>query len=281
MISTNGCNMNNLSFPKIMGILNITEDSFSDGGIYFSHESALERAREMIQQGADLIDIGAESTRPGAAMISAEVEWQRIKPVLKAIKQEYPEMEISIDTQKSYVAALAIEHQADIINDISALTWDPGMALILRQNPHIKLILMHMQGRPETMQLNPHYEDVVSEILTFLRARISFATDQGINPANLIVDPGIGFDKTLQHNLDILHHLEQFKQLGCPLVLGASRKIFINMLCPSTPADRLGGSLAAATIACLNQVDYIRVHDVFAHRQFLEVLKAIYKGGDA
>ncbi len=268
-----------ISFPKIMGILNITADSFSDGGSYLDPESALNHARLMIAQGVDIIDIGAESTRPGARMISAAEEWQRIEPVLKALKQEHPEIQVSIDTQKSSVASQAIALGADIINDISALTWDPELAMVLNRNPQVKIILMHMQGRPETMQLNPQYNDVVAEVLDYLKARIEFAVEHGIKPENIMIDPGIGFGKTLEHNLELLLHLDRFKELGVSIVLGASRKSFINGISKSAPDERLGGSLATTTLASLSMVDIIRVHDVMAHRQYLNVLKALRDKG--
>lgn len=268
-----------ITIPQIMGILNLTEDSFSDGGYYLSQSAAIAQAEKLIAQGADIIDIGAESTRPGAHEISADLEWRRIHPVLKYLKSSYPQVPISIDTQKATVAAKAIEYGADIINDVSALRFDPEIGHTLAGANHVKLVLMHMQGRPQTMQQNPQYNDILSEVIHFLNERIEYATNCGITKDRLIVDPGIGFGKKLEHNLKLLANLDELKVFAIPILLGASRKQFINNIHEAAVQNRLGGTLAATAIACLSSVQIIRVHDVFEHAQFLKVLYAIAQTG--
>ncbi len=262
--------------PLLMGILNVTEDSFSDGSKYLETAKAIEHAKRMIAEGADIIDIGAESTRPGAKPLNPDLELQRLIPILMHLK-EYTKVQISIDTRKSSVAKAAILAGADYINDVSALTFDPEMADVLAQSKNVKLVLMHMQGTPETMQLKPSYQDVLSEIYAFFAERIAFAKSKGIDQERIILDPGIGFGKNLEHNLDLIANLEYFNNLGCQLLLGASRKSFINMISPSAPDERAGGSLAAALYACLHGVNIIRIHDVRLHQQFFQVIKAIGK----
>jgi dihydropteroate synthase len=265
--------------PQIMGVLNLTEDSFSDGGYFLAPAAAVAHALEMIQAGAQILDIGAESTRPGANGVSAELEWQRIQPVLAELKAKSPKVLISIDTQKAEVAKKAIALGANIINDISALQYDPKMVEIIAANPGVKVILMHMQGRPENMQMNPQYEEVAVEVREFLQERAEFAISQGIAKEHIILDPGIGFGKNLQHNLKLLAELDSLTELGYPVLLGASRKGFIDFISNSPPNQRLGGSLATTMLACLNQVSIIRVHDVQPHRQFLDVFAAIMDAG--
>ncbi|MCB5262909.1 MAG: dihydropteroate synthase [Candidatus Cloacimonetes bacterium] len=265
--------------PQIMAVLNLTEDSFSDGGYFLDPAAAIEHATTMIQAGAQIIDIGAESTRPGAHELSAELEWQRIQPVLTELKAQNPKILISIDTQKAEVAEKAIALGADIINDISALQYDPAMAKVIATHPRIRVILMHMQGRPQSMQINPQYEDVLAEVLSFLQQRSEYASSQGIAKEQIILDPGIGFGKTLQHNLTLLAELDALSALGYPVLLGASRKSFIDTISASPANQRLGGSLATTMLACLNRADIIRVHDVQVHRQFLDVFSAILAAG--
>lgn len=257
-----------------MGILNLTEDSFSDGALYLCKDKALKHAEDMIEQGASIIDIGAESTRPGAKAIPVSIELERVIPVLEAVKENMPCL-VSIDTRKALVASAAISAGADIINDVSALQYDPQMTEVIAKHPDVKLILMHSKGDPETMQIDPQYEDLLAEIYTFFEERISFCQRSGIAKERLILDVGIGFGKTLEHNLMLLANLKMFHSLACPLLLGASRKSFINHFCPSPAASRQGGSLAAAMYAVKYEVDYIRVHDVGLHQQFFSVLKAI------
>lgn len=262
----------------IVGIVNITEDSFSDGGKFIETDAAIAHAHKLIEDGADVIDLGAESTRPGSNGTTSQLQWKRLKPVIEAIKASHPNTPISIDTQDSRVAHKAIELGADIINDISSLRNDPDMAALIATNPQTKLILMHIQGTPKTMQLNPFYTDVIKEVKAFLRERIEQAMLAGIAKERLIIDPGIGFGKNLEHNLSLLAHIDSFKELGVPIMLAASRKRFIDYLSPSKPHQRVAGSLAATSIAYHAGLNYIRVHDVFEHKQFLRVLSAIQGG---
>jgi len=264
-----------LHIPLIMGILNLTADSFSDGGRWLEPELAVSHALQMLNDGAEIIDIGAESTRPGALGISEDEEWGRIEPVLRMLREESPKCRISIDTQKSYVAEQAIRAGANMINDISALEYDPRLAEVMSANPEVELVLMHMQGRPQSMQVNPQYEDVVQEVKQYLISRMQYAISQGISENNIYLDPGIGFGKTPGHNLALLAHLDEYK--GYKLLLGASRKSFIGKIINSNPDHRLGGSLATTMQAMLAGVSIIRVHDVFEHHQFIQVAAAIMK----
>lgn len=258
-----------------MGVLNLTEDSFSDGALYIEANQAVKHAHTMIQQGASIIDLGAESTRPGALPVATETELQRIIPVLTELKTDYPNTLYSIDTRKASVAKAALESGADIINDISALRDDPEMADIIASYPHARVILMHMQGQPQNMQNNPAYQDVLRDIYAFFSERIDFCLKKGIKISNIMLDPGIGFGKNLQHNLKLLANLNVFHKLGLPIVLGASRKSFINAIVPTPVEQRLAGSLAAAAWGAMQNVAVIRCHDVLAHANFLRVFRAI------
>lgn len=273
--------MNKYCFPKqipvLMGILNVTEDSFSDGAQFLDRELAVKHTEKMIAEGAEIIDMGAESTRPGSLPVPADIQIQRIIPILSYFKEKYPEVTFSVDTQKATVAEKAIEFGASIINDISALRTDPALADLLSAHPKVKVILMHMQGTPRTMQINPVYQDVLVEIKDFFQERIDFCLAKGILRENIMLDPGIGFGKNLEHNLTILGNLRTFKEFGLPLVVGASRKSFIDKISPSSPAQRIGGCLAAAFVSACEEIDILRVHDVLLHRQFFEVLTAIAK----
>ena len=273
--------MNKYCFPKqipvLMGILNVTEDSFSDGAQFLDRELAVKHTETMIAEGAEIIDIGAESTRPGSLPVPADIQIQRIIPILSYLKEKYPEVTFSVDTQKATVAEKAIEFGASIINDISALRTDPALADLLSAHPKVKVILMHMQGTPYTMQLNPVYKDVLKEINDFFQERIDFCLAKGILKENIMLDPGIGFGKNLEHNLTILANLKTFKEFGLPLVVGASRKSFIDKISPSSPSQRLGGCLAAALVSACEGINILRVHDVLLHKQFFEVLTVIAK----
>jgi len=218
-----------------------------------------------------LIDIGAESTRPGSLPVSSETELERILPVLSELKHRYPHIQFSVDTQKAKVAKETIMHGADIINDVSALRYDESMVEVIAANPQIRVILMHMQGSPQNMQVNPQYKDVLAEIKLFFENRIEFCLNNGVQRSKLLLDPGIGFGKTLEHNSLILNNLDYFNSLGLPLVLGASRKSFINMINPTPMEKRLEGSLAAAALGVLGKVAIVRVHDVQEHKRFLDV----------
>ncbi|MDZ4122142.1 MAG: dihydropteroate synthase, partial [Candidatus Cloacimonadaceae bacterium] len=256
-------------------ILNVTEDSFSDGALYLDQAKAHAHAMDMIQSGAVIIDIGAESTRPGSLPINEETELQRVIPLIKMIKTDNSGITLSIDTRKSKVAAAAVEAGAGIINDVSALRFDPGMTEVLVGNSQVKIVIMHAQGDPLTMQINPQYHDVLEDVYAFFAERISYCLSRGIAQERIILDVGIGFGKTLEHNLLLLANLHRFTALGCPLLLGASRKSFINHIHPSAPQDRLGGSLAATLWALQAEVDIIRVHDVAAHIQFFRTYMEI------
>ena len=273
--------MNKYCFPKqipvLMGILNVTEDSFSDGAQFLDRELAVKHTKKMIAEGAEIIDMGAESTRAGSLPVPADIQIQRIIPILSYLKEKYPEVTFSVDTQKATVAEKAIEFGASIINDISALRTDPALADLLSAHPKVKVILMHMQGTPYTMQLNPVYQDVLKEINDFFQERIDFCLTKGILKENIMLDPGIGFGKNLEHNLTILANLKTFKEFGLPLVVGASRKSFIDKISPSSPSQRLGGCLAAALVSACEGINILRVHDVLLHKQFFEVLTVIAK----
>ena len=273
--------MNKYCFPKqipvLMGILNVTEDSFSDGAQFLDRELAVKHTEKMIAEGAEIIDMGAESTRAGSLPVPADIQIQRIIPILSYFKEKYPEVTFSVDTQKATVAEKAIEFGASIINDISALRTDPALADLLSAHPKVKVILMHMQGTPYTMQLNPVYQDVLQEIKDFFQERIDFCLAKGILKENIMLDPGIGFGKNLEHNLTILANLKTFKEFGLPLVVGASRKSFIDKISPSSPSQRLGGCLAAALVSACEGINILRVHDVLLHKQFFEVLTVIAK----
>lgn len=256
--------------PLIMGILNVTPDSFSDGNKFLYLESSIDHAIEMINQGADIIDIGGESTRPGSMSISVSEELSRIIPILKELRK-ISDIPVSIDTRKAEVANNAIENGANIINDISALRFDKDMSKILKSNKGIGLIMMHMQGQPENMQSNPHYNDIIFDVCNFFRERISNCLINGIDNSRILIDPGIGFGKTTKHNLLLLNNIPTFKTIGIPIVIGASRKSFINDIYHSEPNERIGGSLAVTSHCIMHKIDVIRVHDVREHAQFKAV----------
>jgi dihydropteroate synthase len=260
--------------PLIMGVLNVTPDSFADHGRYFEHADALAQARALVAAGADILDIGGESTRPFADPVPLEEELRRVLPVIEALAPEIP-VPISIDTYKAPVARAALEAGATLINDISALRFDPDMAPLAAEL-ETPVVLMHMQGTPRDMQRHPHYENLLGEIRDFFRDRLDFATSRGLSPDLLVLDPGIGFGKTWQHNLEILNHLDVFLDLGCPLLVGPSRKAFIGHIL-DLPAgeERDIGSLAALAIAVTRGARIIRTHNVAYARQFLAVLEAI------
>ncbi|MCX8103679.1 MAG: dihydropteroate synthase [Candidatus Bipolaricaulota bacterium] len=262
----------------VMGILNVTPDSFSDGGKFFSLESAVARARQLIREGADIVDIGGESSRPGAQPVSVDEELRRVVPVIRAIRKE-SSVPISIDTYKAAVAEAALEAGANMMNDISALRFDPQMVRVVAQ-ARVPVVLMHMQGTPQTMQQNPVYTDVMREIKEFLAERIAFAQTRGVEKERIIIDPGIGFGKTVAHNIEILRRLGELKELGCPILIGTSRKSFIGRLGSTTseplPVDqRLEGTIASTVIAVLNGAQLVRVHDVAALKRALAIVDAV------
>lgn len=259
------------STAYIVGILNVTPDSFSDGGEHLSIDAALAHARRMRDEGADIIDIGGESSRPGSEPVPEDEELRRVIPVIEALAKEGFPLPLSIDTYKPRVAREALAAGASIVNDITGL-GSPEMraaAAAARQ-----VILMHMQGEPKTMQADPAYGDVVSDIRDFFRARIALAKEAGIT--DIVLDPGLGFGKTLEHNLAILRRLGEFADLGFPILVGVSRKAFIGALTEGAPADdRLEGTIAAVVVARMNGASYFRVHDVRACRRALQVADAL------
>ena len=261
---------------KIMGILNVTPDSFSDGGRFNNKSAAVDRAARLIADGADIIDIGGESTRPYAEPVSLDEELSRVIPVIEAVRS-FSAIPVSIDTTKPDVARQSIKAGADIVNDISALRYDAGMLDVIRENAAADLVIMHMQGTPGNMQDDPVYEDVVQEILDFFKERLELVKSAGIDPARVIVDPGIGFGKKIEHNLSILKHLSRFSSLGCRVLLGHSRKRFLGDL---TGEDPDGRDMATALVAglCLDSnVSVFRVHNVALTRQALNVSQAVFQ----
>lgn len=250
-----------LSRVRVMGIVNVTPDSFSDGGKYRSTELAIEHGLKLVEQGADFLDIGGESSRPGATPIPVEEELQRVIPVVEGLvaKTKIP---ISIDTTKAEVARQALAVGAQIINDITALRGDPLMPEVVRSS-QAGVILMHMQGTPQTMQTDPQYEDVVAEVKGFLAESIEFAMGHGIGRERIVLDPGIGFGKTFEHNLELVQRLSELQSLTCPVLLGVSRKGMIGRMTGRPLEERLAGSLAVASVAVLQGgCQILRVHDV-------------------
>lgn len=259
--------------PIIMGILNVTPDSFSDGGLFVKNDIAINYVKQMIADGADIVDIGGESTRPGAKEVSIEEELQRVIPVIKAIRQ-FSDVAISIDTSKPEVMREAIKAGANMINDVNALQAENAIETAVELN--VPVCLMHMQGKPRTMQSNPEYTDVVEEVIAFLKNRISVCHNAGISSENIIVDPGFGFGKTLEHNLTLFKHLEEFTKLDCAVLVGVSRKSMIGAILDNAPADeRLYGSVALATLAAWKNASILRVHDVKATADALKLCQAV------
>jgi dihydropteroate synthase len=261
--------------PVVVGILNITPDSFSDGGDFLDPEAAAEHAATMLDEGADILDVGGESTRPGSDPVSLEEEIQRVIPVLERIRSVRPEAVISVDTYRAGTATAALEAGASLVNDVTALRGDPRMASVI-QEAACPVILMHMQGEPKTMQKEPHYEDVVYEVRNFLAERVEYAVAAGVRLENVIVDPGIGFGKNLEHNLDLLRNLDAIVDLGFPVLIGASRKSFIGKFTGVQEArDRVSGTVATTVLAYERGATYFRVHDVRANREALAVAEAV------
>ncbi|MEO5613427.1 MAG: dihydropteroate synthase [Cypionkella sp.] len=263
--------------PRIMGILNVTPDSFSDGGLFLRPEAALMQARKMAA-GADILDIGGESTRPGAVEVLAEEETARTAPVIAALRDGGLDVPISIDTRKAAVAGAAFAAGATILNDVTALQFDPALARVAADSGR-PVILMHSIATPETMQMDPHYDDVLLDVYDALAARLAEAEAAGIPRGKLAIDPGIGFGKTLQHNLTLLSRLSLFHNLGVPVLLGASRKRFIGTISAEADAQkRLPGSLAVALSGVAQGMQMIRVHDVAETRQALSLWQAATTG---
>jgi dihydropteroate synthase len=262
---------------RIMGILNVTPDSFSDGGSFYRFDAAVAQAEKMAEEGADILDIGGESTRPGAEAIPEEEEARRVMPVIEYLVKRI-ETPISIDTCKAGIARRALDAGAQIVNDVSALRYDPEMVNVVAENG-CPLILMHMLGAPKSMQENPQYEALVPEIIAFLKSRIDFASKEGVKPEQIIVDPGIGFGKTVEHNLEILRGLAQFKALGRPLLVGPSRKSTIGKILGAEVEDRVEGTAAAVTVSIINGAHLVRVHDVKQMARVARMTDAIMRVG--
>jgi dihydropteroate synthase len=265
----------------LMGVINVTPDSFSDGGAFFDPAKAIAQGRRLLAEGARILDIGGESTRPGARPLPADEEQRRILPVITALAADAAAQAalISVDTRNASTMRAAVAAGARIVNDISALTHDPDSLSVVRDQ-RCAVILMHMQGTPETMQEAPAYDDVVEEVYQWLKARAEIAIEGGIGRDKILVDPGIGFGKTVDHNLLLLRNLKRFKDLGFPLVLGVSRKGFIGMLSapdttPLEAKNRLAGSLAAGLFGSLQGVDILRVHDVAETAQALRMWQSL------
>jgi dihydropteroate synthase len=262
--------------PLIMGVINVTPDSFSDGGRFFDYQAAVDQARVLVAGGADILDIGGESTRPYSEPVSLEEELRRVIPVIEAIAADLP-VPVSIDTYKAEVAQAALNAGASLINDISALRFDPDLAP-LAARAGVPVVLMHMQGTPRDMQRQPHYHDLLGEIKAFFQERLDYAASQGIPRDLVILDPGIGFGKTFQHNLTIINNLDAFLGLGCPLLIGPSRKAFIGHLLNLPNGEvRDVGTLAAIALSVLKGAKIIRTHNAAYARQFLTVWEAILK----
>tara|TARA_B100001059_G_scaffold228004_1_gene258526 strand:+ start:68 stop:898 length:831 start_codon:yes stop_codon:yes gene_type:complete len=258
-----------LDRPHVMGILNVTPDSFSDGGKFNSLDNALQQAERMIKAGVSIIDIGGESTRPGAPDVSLEEELARVIPTIKAIRAKF-DVWISIDTSKAEVMRQAVEAGADVINDVRALQ-EPG-ALQVAADANVPICLMHMKGQPRTMQANPSYGDVLQDVEAFLQERVEACEAVGISKEQLILDPGFGFGKTIEHNYHLLAHLEKFHSLGLPVLAGMSRKSMIFKLLDKVPTNCMVASVTCATIAAMKGAQIIRVHDV---EETLEAMKII------
>jgi dihydropteroate synthase len=267
--------LQNISQPLVMGILNVTPDSFSDGGRFANFDNALEQTELMLQQGADIIDIGGESTRPGAPNVSVEQELQRVIPVIEAIKSRF-DCALSLDTSKAQVMQQGIDAGVDLINDVCGLEGDGVLDVIAASN--VPVCIMHMQGSPRTMQHKPHYDSVSADILDYLSKRINNCEQLGINKNRIIIDPGFGFGKTLAHNYQLLAELEQFKQLECSILVGLSRKSMIGNLLHVSVDKRLAGSIAAATLALNNGANILRVHDVEETKQAVRIFNAMKYG---
>jgi len=243
-----------------MGILNVTPDSFSDGGQFLDTKSAVSHALRMVEQGADIIDIGGESTRPGSDPISINEELARVIPVIKGIRGEST-IQISIDTYKSKVARAAIAAGANIINDISGLNFDPEMVNTVRDH-RVPIVIMHIKGTPKNMQINPQYDDLIKEVIDYFKKQIDFCRENGVPKSKIILDPGIGFGKRLKDNFILIRELKRFTELGCPVLIGPSRKSFIGLTLDLPVEQRFEGTAAAITAGIMNGARIIRVHDV-------------------
>ena len=265
-----------LNFPSkslIMGILNVTPDSFSDGGQFTGVQEAADFALKMINDGADIIDIGGESTRPGAVAVTHEEELKRIKPVIKAIRNQ-TDCLISIDTYKASVAETALDLGADIINDISSLSYDVNMANLVSTR-NVPVVLMHMQGSPQNMQLAPSYNNIIDDLIFFFQNKIEIANKAGISNNMIILDPGIGFGKNVEDNFEIIRELKQIKAMGYSILLGPSRKSFIGEALQLPVEDRLEGTMASIAVGIINGANIVRVHDVLETKRTISIVEKL------
>jgi len=262
--------------PLIMGIVNVTPDSFSDGGCHDSSAAAVEHALRLLDEGADMLDVGGESSRPGAIPVCAAEEMQRVLPVVEALQGR--NVPVSVDTCKTEVMRAAIEAGAAMINDINALQGEGALELVAGSN--VAVCLMHKRGAPQTMQVAPRYDDVVMEVMAFLKERVVAAEAAGIDRRRLVVDPGFGFGKTLEHNISLLRRLDRFQALGLPLLAGLSRKSMLGQITGLAVNERLIPSVAAAVIAALKGAKIIRVHDVKATREALQIVSVVEENND-
>jgi dihydropteroate synthase len=258
---------------RVMGIVNVTPDSFSDGGRYLDAEAAIAHAHELEAEGADILDLGGESTRPGAASVAAGEEERRVVPVIEALVAGGTRAQISVDTSKLTVARAALDAGATYVNDVTAFRHDPGIAELVAERG-ADCCLMHMLGEPRTMQADPRYDDVVADVKAFLEERLAFAVAAGVPEERIQLDPGIGFGKTLEHNLELLSRLEELAALGRPLVIGVSRKSFLGRITGREVGDRLAATIAANVLAFVHGASVFRVHDVGPVRDALEVAAA-------
>ncbi len=263
-----------LDRTRIMGVLNVTPDSFSDGGLFYEPDAAIRRGIEMVEQGADLIDIGGESTRPKSEPVPADEEWRRAGPVIEALSRT-TDVPLSIDTMKPEVAEKAVRSGASIVNDVSGMR-DPAMVRFVA-SAKVGVVAMHMLGNPKTMQEHPRYPDVVGDVKTFLAARIAALQEAGVPSESIAVDPGVGFGKTLEHNLTLLRHLDALSAMGHPVVVGLSRKSFIGLLGAGEKGERLPGSLAAAALAVARGANVVRAHDVQETVRAMRVADALLR----
>jgi len=259
--------------PQVMGILNLTPDSFSDGGLFLKPAAALAQARQLLAEGADWLDLGGESTRPGAAPVSETEELHRVVPVLQALRTEFPQAKLSVDTSKAAVMQAAIALGVDMLNDVCALQAPGALAVAARST--VAICLMHKQGNPQDMQQHPHYQDVVQTVHDFLAARVQTCVDAGISSSRLYLDPGFGFGKRLSHNLSLMKHLARLHDLGCPLLVGVSRKSMIGEVLQRPVQERLIGGVALAVLAVTQGVTIIRTHEVRATCDALKMVQAV------
>jgi dihydropteroate synthase len=265
---------------RLMGIVNVTPDSFSDGGLFLDAEAAIAHGRALAADGADILDVGGESTRPGADDVGADEELRRVAPVVAALAGEGGAgPAVSIDTSKAVVTEAALDAGASIVNDVTALRGDAELAGLLAER-ECEVVLMHMLGTPRTMQDDPRYDDVVADVKAFLAERIEVAVGAGIDEERILVDPGIGFGKTAEHNLELLRRLDELRELGRPVVVGASRKSFLGRITGREVDERVGGSVAANTLALAAGADVLRVHDVAAAREALMTAEVILRRRD-